>query len=228
GAGDFANSFIDAIMNAVNKALEGFNWLVDKVNGIFGTDFSKAELFDTANINSASDLINGMMNSLEKPTRNNGIDVWEIPKMKMWNVPNAFNSGYSAGANLVSGIGSELGKINDIVNGAGQNTGLENVLKGLDKFGGLPGKADKGDIGKVGKVGEVGKINDTVDISSEDLKLLREYAELQNIQNFVTLTPNITFGDTHIKETADADAIIARLTTQLEEELRSSASGIYN
>ena len=53
---------------------------------------------------------------------------------------------------------------------------------------------------KIDKVGEVGKIRDTVDISSEDLKTMRELAEMKNIQNFVTLTPAFSFGDMHVKQ----------------------------
>lgn len=79
----------------------------------------------------------------------------------------------------------------------------------------------------IDKVGEVGKIRDTVDISSEDLKMMRELAEMRNIQNFVTLTPQISVQTGDIRETVDTQAVIASITDQLATELESSARGVY-
>lgn len=80
----------------------------------------------------------------------------------------------------------------------------------------------------VDKVGEVGKIKDTVDISSEDLKTMRELAEMKNIQNFVTLTPQLTFGDTHVRQDGrSVDEIIANMADRMEQELVSSARNVY-
>lgn len=97
------------------------------------------------------------------------------------------------------------------------------ITKSLKNFG-----TDKFNIGKIGKVDEVGKIRDTVDISSEDLKLMRELAEMKSIQNFVTLTPQITFGDTHIRQDGRSiDEIIADITERLQEEIAASAKGLF-
>lgn len=79
----------------------------------------------------------------------------------------------------------------------------------------------------IDRVGEVEKIRDTVDISSEDLKMMRELAEMRNIQNFVTLTPQISVQTGDIRETVDTQAVIASITDQLATELESSARGVY-
>src|SRR5690606_30780999 len=104
------------------------------------------------------------------------------------------------------------------------------LADGLKSLGDI-GKTIKngtGKIDKVGKVGSVGKIEDTVDISNEDIKLLRELAEMKSIQNFVTLTPQITFGDTHIRQDGRSiDEIIANITERLQEELAASAKGLF-
>ena len=92
----------------------------------------------------------------------------------------------------------------------------------------------KGDWGidsldSIGSVGEVGKIRDSVDISSEDLKLMREYAEQQNIQNFVTLKPTVQVtGDNHYSSGYDIDTVIARINRELEEGLASTARASWN
>ncbi|MNJ27390.1 hypothetical protein D3C77_218930 [compost metagenome] len=82
-------------------------------------------------------------------------------------------------------------------------------------------------IDKVDKVGSVGKIEDKVDISSEDLKTMRELAEMKSIQNFVTLTPTVSVSTGDINNGADLDSIISQIAVTLEEEIASSASRIY-
>ena len=47
------------------------------------------------------------------------------------------------------------------------------------------------DVGKVDSVGSVGKIDSDVNIADEDLKFLRDVAEMRYVQNFVTLTPTV-------------------------------------
>ncbi|HZG16970.1 MAG TPA: tape measure protein [Candidatus Bathyarchaeia archaeon] len=84
-------------------------------------------------------------------------------------------------------------------------------------------------LGNIAKVGEVGKIKDTVDISSEDLKIMRELAEMKNIQNFVTLTPTVQVtGDNHYSNGYDIDTVISRINKGLEEEIASSARMALN
>ncbi|MUG44275.1 tape measure protein [Paenibacillus woosongensis] len=82
-------------------------------------------------------------------------------------------------------------------------------------------------IDKVDQVGSVGRVEDTVDISSEDLKTMRELAEMKSIQNFVTLTPTVSVSTGDIHNGTDLDTIISQIAVTLEEEIASSASRIY-
>ncbi|MBB6733184.1 hypothetical protein [Cohnella zeiphila] len=83
-------------------------------------------------------------------------------------------------------------------------------------------------LSDINKVNEVGKINDSVDVSSEDLKTMRELAEMKNIQNFVTLQPSLSFGDTHVRQDGrSVDEIIANISDRLHEQIASSAQGVY-
>lgn len=83
-------------------------------------------------------------------------------------------------------------------------------------------------IDNINKVGEVGKIRDTVDISSEDIKIMREMAEMQSIQNFVTLTPTVSVQTGDIHNGQNVDTIINRIKTALETDIASSAQGVYS
>lgn len=82
-------------------------------------------------------------------------------------------------------------------------------------------------INNVNTVGSVGSINDTVDISSEDLTMLRELAEIQAIQNFVELTPTVQVTTGNINNAGDIDSIITKIGQKLNEEFVSTAQGVY-
>ncbi|MBW7457351.1 hypothetical protein ACFOLF_12010 [Paenibacillus sepulcri] len=88
--------------------------------------------------------------------------------------------------------------------------------------------AAAGTIPDINKVGEVGQINDSVDVTSEDMKMMRELAEMKNIQNFVSLTPSVNVTHTgNINNGYDVDTIVGRIKTSLETEIASSAQGVY-
>lgn len=90
------------------------------------------------------------------------------------------------------------------------------------------GKAGSGKKPNIGKVDKVGKIEKEVDISSEDLKTMRELAEMKNIQNFVTLTPTVQVNTGDINNGSDIDTIISRIETVLTEQVNTHAAGVYN
>lgn len=79
----------------------------------------------------------------------------------------------------------------------------------------------------IGKVDRVGKIEDKVDISSEDLKVMRDIAEMKSIQNFVALTPTVQVKTGDINNGADIDVIIKKIGDHLEEQITSVAQGVY-
>jgi hypothetical protein len=130
-----------------------------------------------------------------------------IDRMEKKSIVDSFKSGYEKGVNFVNGIseaikGFNMGAIGDLFSG---------------NF----------DIANINKVNEVGKIRDTVDISSEDLKTMRELAEMKSIQNFVTLTPTVSVQTGPIQNGYDVDTIVARIETVLTEQIASSAKGVY-
>jgi hypothetical protein len=207
-AEDFAGNFMKTILKAINKTLEGFNWLVDKVNDMFGTDFGKAALFDENNIHAVSDSMKKIMDTLEKPVSTK--NVVSIDRMQQKNLKDSFDIGYKAGFNVTD---KALGKLNSAFKGIGANgNGFSNLADG---------------ISNIDKVGEVGKIRDTVDISSEDLKLMRELAEMKSIQNFVTYTPTVSVTTGPVSKDVDIDEVVARIEQTLEEDLAANAAGVY-
>jgi hypothetical protein len=73
-----------------------------------------------------------------------------------------------------------------------------------------------------GDLDSVGSIKSDVDISDEDLKLLRDIAAREFLLNLKTVTPqvDVKFGDVH--ETADVDKILEVIQDMVDEELATS------
>ena len=82
------------------------------------------------------------------------------------------------------------------------------------------------DVGNVDSVGSVGSIEGDVNIADEDLKFMRDVAEMRYVQNFVTLTPTVAV-DAQISETVDVDEVVNRIEKKLEDEFTAAAEGVY-
>lgn len=78
----------------------------------------------------------------------------------------------------------------------------------------------------VDHVGSVGSVDEDVNIAEEDLKFLRDVAEMRYVQNFVTLTPTVAL-DAKISEKVDVDEVVSRIESKLETEFEAAAEGVY-
>ena len=74
-----------------------------------------------------------------------------------------------------------------------------------------------------------GEIKDSVEISQEDMKYLRDAAERDTVNRYTTaeisVNLNNTFGD--IRETADLDGVIDYLVSGVNEAIEKSAEGVH-
>ncbi len=148
-------------------------------------------------------------------------------KMGMKDVGDEFNKGFKWGENLTnkasSGLKGFMGKLND-------KSGLKRPDESMDTSGnqlyGNPALAG-GMSPDINRVNEVGSIDEKVDISSEDLKTMRELAEMKNIQNFVSLQPTVSVQTGDINNGMDVDTIIGRIERVLSDQIASSAEGVY-
>ena len=80
-------------------------------------------------------------------------------------------------------------------------------------------------INNIGQVDKIGDVDGTVDVTSEDLKLMRELAEMQAIQRFVSLTPTVQVTTGDINSGHDVDSIISKITEEMNSQIVSSAQG---
>lgn len=204
----WANVFIDPVYaikklfyDMIKNVSEYFtNWVNSSVDAINYLISKINELTGTSI--AAMDKMNSKWVEGFKPQTNKDVFDFSKYRMQQKDLGAAYKSGYNWGTSTW----------NQFTNGPAAQFGPM-----------VPGGAmDK--IANINKVGEVGKIRDSVDISSEDLKTMRELAEMKSIQNFVTLQPQLTFGDTNIRqEGRSVEEIVANITNQLNEEIASSA-----
>jgi tape measure domain-containing protein len=192
----------------VNGVIEGINWLIEKLNKIPGVqldaighvEFSASAAAEAESIRQAGGNV--------------------IADMEAGAAAKAAKREQNVLDMLDERAAKRAAKESNIANEQ------ENQID-YSKFGaGIDPNVDGKDA-DIGKVKQVDKIKGTVDISSEDLKMMRELAEMKNIQNFVTLQPSINFGDTHVRGESDINTIVARITDKLQDDIASSVDSVY-
>ena len=130
----------------------------------------------------------------------------------------AWDAGYSFGEGIDESIAnfdpSSLFDTN--VPGAGDYADLSNYGAGL-----------AGDVGDI--AGNTGAIKDSMDITEEDLKYLRDIAEQETINRFTTaeITIDQSGMQNIIKNGMDLDGIVSGLTDAVNEVVDIIAEGVH-
>lgn len=142
-------------------------------------------------------------NDLSGDMINGGI----VNPMEGWDA--GYDWGYDLGANLDNLGGYDW---NDLMGNLAGTAGLEDVMGALES--GVP-------VGG-GDLDSVGAIKSDVDLSDEDVRLLRDMAAREFLINLNAVTPqaNITFGD--VRETADVNKIMDVIEDMVEEQMATT------
>jgi tape measure domain-containing protein len=157
-------------------------------------------------------------------------DVVNLMRFKQIGYGEAFDFGQkigrSVGKFVSDGVQTLAGKIGNMF--SIPESGSYHDSWGFAGVGETSGLNHMNHISNIGRVDEVGQIRDTVNISGEDLQMMRELAEMNSIQNFVTLTPTVNVQTGDIRSGYDVDTMITRIETFLTEQISSSAKGVYS
>ncbi|WP_138755124.1 hypothetical protein [Paenibacillus sinopodophylli] len=203
---DLVKNAVGYFGNMIDSFVDGLNWLLEKVNKITGTEF---EITGSLNMSD--------FDQFEPKSKKNVVDFSKY-KMAQTNLGDAFSKGSNFGTGLMDNVGNFKDNMNfDLNKDSGFGNASDPAAAG---FGGA--------APNINRVEEVGSINEKVDISSEDLKTMRELAEMKNIQNFVSLQPTVSVQTGDINNGYDIDTIIGRIERSLNEEIASSAERTYN
>ncbi|RXM69432.1 hypothetical protein [Clostridium tetani] len=164
-------------------------------------------------------LHSGLDNLINKiPVPKSDKNVVKIPRMKQLDYENEFKYGYGKGAGVANGIGNMF-----------STPDLSNISKkaNLDEWNKAQGPGKLASEADKDKKKHLKSIDDKIDVSNEHLEMLRDLAEQESIQNFVTLTPTVQVTTGDIKEEADINKIIDKIESYMENELVNSAEGVY-
>jgi hypothetical protein len=112
----------------------------------------------------------------------------------------AWDAGYNWGSGMASDIGNAALKIGEALDSSSL---LETSIEG-------------------GNLDSVGEIGSDVNISDEDIKLLRDMAARDFLLQLQTVTPvaHVTFGD--VRETADVNQIMDVIENMVEEQMATA------
>ncbi len=209
----FATSFVNAIIDAVNKAIQAWNWFIDKLpDGISKTIGLKAGTEYSHRESITSDIEN-LKGTLDDWVGEPPDDYWEAPKMEMKSLGDAWDTGYNWGANML-----------DSMKGQGANT--DALMKSVNESLGLGDKLDKGNEAGKKTADNTKKTADGVKMMNEDLKYLRDIAEREAINRYTTAEIKIDArSQNHINNEMDIDGIIDRFAEKAEETAEMLAEG---
>ncbi|CAH1212289.1 hypothetical protein PAECIP111893_03515 [Paenibacillus plantiphilus] len=218
----------------INSIIDGINSVLSIINLVTGSSYKiqakfnmediakdvlefaenkKDEAFETAAKNAAERdaKVNKMIS--DRKAEQAAKEAESAAKKNPNDAYNEMNGPADAGAKASAGPGAGMG--------AGAGAGAGGGLGG----GGMAGGG--GNIARVDEVGSVGSIDEKVDISSEDLQMMRDLAEMNSIQNFVTLTPTVQVTTGPITKEMDVSDMLVKIEQAMEREITSSAERAY-
>ncbi|RPK24164.1 hypothetical protein [Paenibacillus xylanexedens] len=224
-------NIIVGIEDFLGKAMGAIGKVASFINDTFGTNLA---VMSEADINIASKNVKGWMDTLKSFEPQSDKDVFHMKRMDGEFDPKVSDKGQDVAKKLLS-------KIPSLPDPDSKDTGLPGNLGGFNpKTPTMPTMPtapaptvvpnNMSNINKINNIGQVDKIGDvdgTVDVTSEDLKLMRELAEMQAIQRFVSLTPTVQVTTGDINSGHDVDSIISKITDGLNSQIVSSAQGVY-
>lgn len=212
----FANFLANVFTDPVGSIARLFFDLVDTILGLLE---SLASAIDTIFGSDLAGAVSGWRNNLGKwvdDTFGKAEEVMEKMDssslhLGRFEYSGAWDAGYSIGQGIDKSVGNMLGKLGDI----GIADFGDRAFDGLDKLASSAGSPTISG----GKLDKIGKIEDDVELSDDDIKMLKDIASTKFVNKFTTLQPNmsVTFGDVH--ENADVDKIMDAIETMTEQAL---------
>ncbi len=130
----------------------------------------------------------------------------------------AWDSGVAFGEGLEDGIGN-LFNTDDLFGG-------DDPID-YSQFGGFDTDSLSGDISDISS--NTGSIADTLSVSEEDLKYLRDMAEREAINRFTTAEVTVNMGGVtnNVDNKMDLDGFVSYLATSVEEAMQTTAEGVH-
>jgi len=245
--GDMKASVLKIIEDMVNGGIDLINKLIGAIN-LFGANIKPIDpvTFGTDNTirNQAADIQNDiyLMNQEAefkskisardaevKQAKDDRDKHWEESNDKIAKIGKEMEDVYNDGMRAYNAA-----KVKSVAEPVADASEQANSILAMLDGAKIPDVPEVGDKTKskpanVDRVGKVDKVGGTVDVSSEDLKRMRDIYENDIIQEVYAsnITPqvNIQFGD--VRETADVDKILGEIKSKIKESISISPEGLH-
>ena len=204
------NSFGDAVANLIGQIIGWFLSLgqivTTIIDAIFGTDWTAG--------------LEGLKNSVTQWGKNeNAITLDRMDTstagLQRFDYGDAASAGYDFGAGLESKVGSPF-------NFSGSIPSVEDYASLI---------ADNANLSTLPDIADnTGKIKDTLSDTDEDLKYLRDMAEMEVINRFTTAEVKVDMSgmQNNISNGMDLDGVVSALTDGLMEAIEVTAEGVHD
>lgn len=200
----FANVFKSPIKATAHLFLNFINFLIDKVKSMAG-------MIDTITGSNFSSKIEnlkaGINDWVSDKVGTNDIQLERIDSKKYMiersDVTDTYNKGYDKSSNF---------KLNNPFENVAGNYNLDNTNALLGQI-----------------AGNTSKSNEKLDLTTEEIKYLRDVAEMEAINRFTTAEVKVEVGgiNNHVNSALDLDDITAGLMNKMSEGLAIAAEGAY-
>ena len=204
------NSFGDAVANLIGQIISWFLSLgqivTTIIDAIFGTDWTAG--------------LEGLKNSVTQWGKNeNAITLDRMNTsatgLQRFDYGDAASAGYDFGAGLES-------KVGNLFNFSGS-------IPSVEDYAGLI--ADNANLSTLPDIADnAGKIKDTLSDTDEDLKYLRDMAEMEVINRFTTAEVKVDMSgmQNNISNGMDLDGVTSALTDGIMEAIEVTAEGVHD
>ena len=230
-----ANQALGGISDVVNAGISGLNKLISLANNIPNVNIKTIGKVDFKAGKSVVSSIGSSLRNIPMPKQ--APTSLKLGRFDYKDLSQAFNVGNAVGKTISKGASNAMHGLVDQAKGLLGGKGMAknpympdpNALGNMLTPGG--GSNPLGGDGKNptgGKLDSIGKIDDEINISDEDLKMLKELADIRSIQNFKSLQPSFTFtGDIAVREEADIEKIVSKISESLTNSMNESVEGAY-
>lgn len=220
GAATVASGFMNAFINAflainnffvdmINGIMKGLDWVGQKIDAVAGTSFAGGGAFQLPKLVS----------------KGVNIQAKEIPLManvEYKNMGAAYDKGVAKGNAGMNKLSGGLDGLKDLTKGPDMPAGDNPAV------GGGGGKGGGADPNGKRTADNTGKMANSMEITEEDLKYLRDVAEQEYINQFTTASISIDMANTNtINESSDLDTIISALVEKTKDAAQVIADGVY-
>lgn len=219
----FANFFANLFNDPIGAIVHLFGDFADSILGVIES-IAKAldKVFGSNLAGAVQGWRNGLSGMVEKVANQYGNGSYEKVAeelnlsseslgLKRWEYGDAWNTGYNWGQGIENSIGNLGNSLKSTVDDTMSSLNMDSI----------PTNAAT-------TANNTGKINDTLQVSEEDLKYLRDLAETETINRFTTAEIKVEMTNNNtINNEMDIDGVVDYLANGLNEAMEKAAEGVH-